>query len=191
MLQRWLVLCHPEDPVWKKRKTEEGSQMTESYTAVLQTSHWWLRTGAFLIKIHLVTVVHVYLLSILCFLQQVTVKKERFSWKGIQSVKVLWRRGFLSLRLSVLSFHFIQRLWQCTMLTSVSSKLPSHYFFWKNPMIEACLAPLLALELVFFWLFFSSGLLPAAGFAGKGSLGACLVVWAGESSSASEYDSLS
>lgn len=77
------------------------------------------------------------------------------------------------------------------MFPSVSSEQPSDHFFWKNPMIEACLAPLLPLELVFFWLFFSSDLLPAAGFAGKGSLRACLVVWAAGSSSASEYDSLS
>ncbi|XP_075875950.1 sodium- and chloride-dependent GABA transporter 3-like [Nelusetta ayraudi] len=37
--ERLLVLCRPEDPVWKKRRTEEGRGMTEPYTAVLQTSH--------------------------------------------------------------------------------------------------------------------------------------------------------
>lgn len=188
MLQRWFLLRRPEDPVWK-RKTEEGSRMNESYTAVLQTSHWLLLTGAFQIKIHLFSVVHVYLLSI-TLSQQVTVKKM-FSWKGSQSVKVLWRPVFFSLRCLCRALHFIEQLWQCTMFPRVSSKPPSYYFFWKNPMIEACLAPLLAFEVVFFWLFFSSDLLPAAGFAGKGSLGACLVVWAAVWSSASEYDSLS
>lgn len=64
------------------------------------------------------------------------------------------------------------------------------YFFWKNPIMDACLVPLFVFAEVFFWLFFSSSLLlPAAwSFAVEHLVGACLT---GASSSASEYDSLS
>lgn len=43
------------------------------------------------------------------------------------------------------------------MMMSHSASAPfSFYFLWKNPIIEACLVPLLAGGVDFFWLFFSS-----------------------------------
>lgn len=133
-----------------------------------------------------------FFISYHLFSQSLTVKKI-FSWKArIQLVKVLRSVVVFALPpLSMLCFSYCTVLWQCSVLRKVSSMPSCHYFFWKNPMMDACLAPLLALALVFFWLFFSSGLLPATDFAGKGSLGGCLVVWAAASSSVSEYDSLS
>lgn len=103
-----MVLCRPEDPVWKKRRTE-GRGMTEPYTAVLQTSHWWLLTTSkkntfgfsvsrLFIEYHM-------------FSQLMTVKKIISRWKGrIQLVKVLWRRGFLSLRCPRYVFYFSEQL---------------------------------------------------------------------------------
>lgn len=52
-------------------------------------------------------------------------------------------------------------------------------------MIDACLAPLLALAELFLCL------LLAAGFAGNGTFPACLVARTSSSASPSEYDSLS
>lgn len=187
-MQRWLVLCRAEDPAWTKRETEEESRLAESYTAVLQTSNWFL-TGAFEIKNTfggLCLFIEYYIYS-----QSVTLRKNVLKGSnpvGKSPVKVRFPRPSYCL-CCVSFFYFTEQLWQCIMCPSVSCEPLTDHFFWKNPMIEACLDPLLPLELVFFWLFFSSGLLPVAGFAGKGSLGACLV--AAESSSASEYDSLS
>lgn len=91
--------------------------------------------------------------------------------------------------------HVLSRLWSPaeSPSASLSIQVPAaaacYHFFWKNPIIEACLVPLFAFADDFFWLFFSSSLWLADAFAGKGVLIVCLGGW--KSSSSSEYDSLS